>query len=68
MMTKTLNRRQVLGAEFFTNYDIILAHVMGKKNPADGPSSRPDYMAGIEVPSGAVIPRSALRALSPDNQ
>ena len=66
MTTKVLNRRQARWAEFLANYDFVLAHVKGTKNPADGPSRRPDYMENVELPTGALIPRSALRRLYPD--
>jgi hypothetical protein len=66
MTTKILNRRQARWAEFLAGYDFVLGHIPGAKNPADGPSRRPDYMENVEIPSGALIPRSALRMLYPD--
>ena len=63
MSTKLLNRRQARWAELLSGYDFILVHIPGTKNPADGPSRRPDYLKGVEVPSGTLIPRSALRLL-----
>jgi len=66
MTTKVLNRRQARWAEFLANYDFVLAHIKGTKNPADGPSRRPDYMENVELPTGALIPRSALRMLQPE--
>jgi hypothetical protein len=63
MSTKLLNRRQARWAEFLSGYDFVLVHIPGSKNPADGPSRRPDYAEGVEVPSGTLIPRSALRML-----
>ena len=65
MTTKTLNRRQARWAELLTNYDFILVHIQGTKNPADGPSRRPDYTENVEIPTGTLIPRSALRKLQP---
>jgi hypothetical protein len=65
MTTKILNRRQARWAEFLANYDFVLTHIKGTKNPADGPSRRPDYMENVEPPTGALIPRSALRMLQP---
>jgi hypothetical protein len=66
MTTKVLNKRQAGWAEFLANYDFVLAHIKGTKNPADGPSRRPDYMENVELPSAALIPRSALRMLQPE--
>ena len=68
MTTKMLNRRQARWAEFLANYDFVLTHIEGKKNPADGPSRRPDYMENVEIPTGALIPKSALRMLYPQSQ
>ena len=65
MTTKILNRRQARWAEFLANYDFVLVHIPGKKNPADGPSRRPDYMENVEIPTGTLIPKSALRMLQP---
>src|SRR5436190_16205983 len=48
-------------------YDFVLVHIKGTKNPADGPSRRPDYMENVEIPTGTLIPRSALRMLYPDS-
>jgi len=52
MTTKMLNRRQARWAEFLANYDFVLVHIKGTKNPADGPSRRPDYMENVEIPTG----------------
>ena len=65
MTTKILNRRQARWAEFLANYDFVLVHIPGKKNPADGPSRRPDYIENVEIPTGTLIPKSALRMLQP---
>src|SRR5436190_1267942 len=48
-------------------YDFVLVHIKGTKNPADGPSRLPDYMENVEIPTGTLIPRSALRMLYPDS-
>ena len=42
MFTKILNRRRAQWAEFLANYNFVLVHIEGKKNPANGPSRRPD--------------------------
>jgi hypothetical protein len=73
MSTKVLNRRQARWAELLANYDFVLIHTPGIKNPADGPSRRPDYAHDISVPTGSLIPARALRLLptpskfSPEN-
>ena len=63
MTTKVLNRRQARWAELLANYDFVLIHTPGVKNPADGPSRRPDYNQDIPVPSASLIPPQALRLL-----
>src|SRR4030095_7025515 len=67
MTTKILNRRQARWAEILSGYDFVLDHIPGTKNPADGPSRRPDYAENVEPPSGALIPNSALRLLPPSS-
>ena len=63
MTTKILNRRQARWAEILSGYDFVLDHIAGSKNPADGPSRRPDYAENVDLPSGTLIPQSALRFL-----
>ena len=63
MTTKLLNRRQARWAEVLSGYDFVLNHISSSKNPADGPSQRPDYSKGVDVPSGSLIPRSALHLI-----
>ena len=65
MTTKILNRRQARWAEILSGYDFVLDHITGSKNPADGPSRRPDYAENVDLPSGTLIPQSALRFLPP---
>jgi len=65
MTTKLLNRRQARWAELLSGYDFVLDHIAGSKNPADGPSRRPDYSKDVDIPSGALIPSSALRLIPP---
>ena len=43
MKTKTLSRRQVRWAEGLAEYHFSIIHRAGRRNPADGPSRRPDY-------------------------
>ena len=63
MSSKALSRRQARWAELLANYDFVLIPIPGTKNPADGPSRRPDYALDIPVPTGALIPPNALRLL-----
>ena len=46
-----------------THRSVVLDHITGSKNPADGPSRRPDYAENVDLPSGTLIPQSALRFL-----
>jgi hypothetical protein len=46
--SKVLSRRQARWAEILSSYDFVIEHLEGKKNPADGPSRRPDYEIGYE--------------------
>ena len=41
--SKVLSRRQAKWAEIHCLYDFVIELLKGKKNPADGPSRRPDY-------------------------
>jgi len=50
-MSKVLSRRQARWAEILSSYDFTIKHLEGKKNPADGPSRRPDYEEGYERPT-----------------
>jgi len=43
-----LSRRQARWAEILSSYDFVIEHLEGKKNPADGPSRRPDYEIAYE--------------------
>ena len=65
MFTKILNCHQARWAEFLSGYDFVLDHISGPKNPADGPSQRPDYSKDVDIPFGALIPLKALRLLPP---
>jgi len=40
--------RQAGWAEILSSYDFVIEHLEGSKNPADGPSRRPDYEIGYE--------------------
>jgi transposase InsO family protein len=43
MTTKELNGRQARWAEKLARFDFVIEYRSGKRNPADGPSRRPDY-------------------------
>ena len=62
MSTKVLNRRQARWAELLTDYDFILIHTSGKRNPANGPSHQPNYTEN-PLPTGSLIASQALRFL-----
>ena len=47
-MSKVLSRRQARWVEILFSYDFVIEHLEGQKNPADGPSRRPDYEIGYE--------------------
>jgi hypothetical protein len=40
--SKVLSRRQARWSETLSAYDFVIEHLEGNKNPADGPSRRPD--------------------------
>jgi hypothetical protein len=48
--SKVLPRRQARWSEVLSAYDLVIEHLEGSKNPADGPSRRPDYEIGYERP------------------
>jgi len=54
-ISKVLSRRQARWAEILSSYDFVIEHLEGKKNPADGPSRRPDYEIGYERPTAQLL-------------
>ena len=44
--SKVLSQTQARWAEILSSYNFVIQHLEGKKNPADGPSRRPDYEEG----------------------
>ena len=60
-----LSRRQARGAEILSSYDFIIEHWEGKKNPSDGPSSRPDYEIGYERPTASQLATMATTTVEP---
>jgi hypothetical protein len=53
--SKVLSRRQARWAEILSAYDFKIEHLEGTKNPADGPSRRPDYEQGYERPNACLL-------------
>ena len=56
MTTRTLTRRQARWAITLSTIDFEIVHRPGSKNPADGPSRRPDYIAGAPEEQQAILP------------
>jgi len=46
--SKVLSRQQARWVAILSLYDLVIEHLECKKNPADGPSRRPDYKSGYE--------------------
>jgi hypothetical protein len=61
-----LSRRQARWAEILSQFDFTIKHLDGKKNPADGPSRRPDYEIGYERPSMALLAAATVLNYSKD--
>ena len=59
MTTKTLSRRQVRWAEQLSAYNLRVEYRAGRKNPADGPSRRPDYEREAANEDAASIAKTA---------
>ena len=53
--SKVLSGRQARWAEILSSYDFVIEHLEGMKNPADGPSRRPDYEIGYERPTARLL-------------
>jgi len=53
------SQRQARCAENISSYDIIIEHVAGNRNPADGTSRWPDYRSGYERPTAPLSATSA---------
>jgi hypothetical protein len=66
MTSKVLSRRQARWAEILSQFDFTIEHLDGKKNPADGPSRRPDYEIGYERPSMALLAAATVQNYSKD--
>ena len=68
LTTKNLSRREARWWERLSGLDLAIEYREGKKNPADGPSRRPDYMNpednGVMCIVGYVTQSSAKRAMA----
>jgi len=60
-----LSRRQARWAKIPFSYDFVIEHLEGKKNPADGPSRRPDYEIGYEGPTAQLLATVAATTIEP---
>jgi len=65
--SKVLSRRQARWAEILSSYNFVIEHLEGKKNPADGPSRRPDYKEGYERPTARLLATLAVTTHEPFN-
>jgi len=65
--SKVLSRRQARWAEILSSYDFVIEHLEGNKNPADGPSRRPDYEIGYERPTARLLAKLATTTVEPYN-
>jgi len=63
--SKVLSRRQARWAEILSSYDFVIEHLEGQKNPADGPSRRPDYEKGYERPTARLLATLAATTVEP---
>jgi len=63
--SKVLSRTQARWAEILSSYDFVIQHLEGKKNPADGPSRRPDYEEGYERPTARLLATLAVTTVEP---
>jgi len=63
--SKVLCRRQARWAEFLSSYDFVIEHFHGKKNPADGPSRRPDSEIGYERPTARLLATLETNTVEP---
>jgi len=53
--SKGRSRRQARWSDVLSAYDFVIEHLEGSKNPADGPSRRPDYEIGYERPVARLL-------------
>ena len=62
--SKVLSQQQAIWAEILSSYDFVLEHQEGKKNPADGPSRRPDYEIGSENMTARLLATLAVTTIT----
>jgi transposase InsO family protein len=67
MTTKELNGRQARWAERLSRFDFVIEYRPGRKNPADGPSRRPDYNVHSDERGTILLPtlQQKLKAAMP---
>jgi hypothetical protein len=53
--SKVLSRRHARWAEVLSSTTFVIQHLEEEKNPADGPSRRPDYEEGYERPTARLL-------------
>jgi len=53
--SNVLSRRQPRWSETLSAYDIVIEHLEGSKNPADGPSRGPNYGIGYKRPVARLL-------------
>ena len=63
--TKTLSRRQARWAERLSAFDFDIDYLEGDKNPADGPSRRPDYADDYDASRPHARLLATLRSAQP---
>ena len=63
--SKVLSQRQARWAEILSSYDFVVEHLEEKKNPADGPSRRPDYEIGSDRPTARLLATLAVTTVEP---
>jgi len=51
--------------EILSSYNFVIKHWEGKKNPADGPSKRPNYEIGYERPTARLLATLATTTVEP---
>jgi hypothetical protein len=60
-----LSWRQARWAEILSTYGFVIQHLEGQKNPADGPSRRPDYEEGYERPTARLLSTLPVTTIQP---
>jgi len=60
-----LSQRQARWEEVLSSYDIVIEHLEGMKDPADGPSRRPDYEIGYERQTSQLLATLSIITVEP---